>query len=348
MCKLNKRKYALFLAGIFLLFFTSIIFAFDGILNCDTYPKNKTFTLKCGNQTRTCEAYVSCDEENGFSGSCRIDSFSYEQTEPSSTGDCKRTCSCSGQTLSIHYSNQSTYTKTISPSCSAFKCPECLPGKTKYEADSSCGYTTAHCCGNSTWHASCSGALNCTESQCYNETLDKCGTEQTCTQTRENRVCKNNVEHATGGTQSRTRTVNYTCYQCGYSDWTPWTGNCTCESPLYTWNSATQVCDKDMNTALFYVLSLNAGGQCGDKDYCENAMQNVRDTGFVMNAPTCAPYTEPSYCKISSSGACLSFNCQKYWENVNTGGTGGGTITPISPGGKWGKPTDFTGDFTGF
>ena len=55
-----------------------------------------------------------------------------------------------------------------------------------------------------------------------------------CTATSETRNCAGNVANASGGTQTRTRTVSNSCGGCTYNSWGSWSGTCTCTSP-YEW-----------------------------------------------------------------------------------------------------------------
>ncbi len=116
----------------------------------------------------------------------------------------------------------------------------CTAGQKKYTA-SGCSYTTETCCDRGEW---CSGTC------------------KTCSSTSESRNCSGNVTNATGGTQTRSRSVTSSCGSCSYGSWGSWTGTCTCKSG-YTWKNGS--CQSGTSTSYTWTCSWNStwGSQIG-------------------------------------------------------------------------------------
>ena len=140
----------------------------------------------------------------------------------------------------------------------------CTTGQKQYQA-SGCSYTTETCCDRGEW---CSGTC------------------KTCSSTSESRNCSGNVTNATGGTQTRRRSVTSSCGSCSYGSWGSWTGTCTCKGG-YSWNSSSQTCNKSCTLTCSSNQLLDEGSCycCKASDYLFN--RGSANANCTYNFNTC-------------------------------------------------------------
>ena len=156
----------------------------------------------------------------------------------------------------------------------------------KYTA-SGCSYTTQTrtCCNDKTWSGwgeACSGASNCTSSQCWNSSTSSC-------QSKPRSICS-----CSNGTCSRT-------YSCGSSGWT-YTDTCTCKSG-YEKNSSGKCVEK-----------CKSGSRTIDtiQQNCASATDSVTCATTVFNSAKMAAKT------ITANGACTSAKTSGCYAAINS------------------------------
>ena len=173
----------------------------------------------------------------------------------------------------------------------------CTAGQKKYTA-SGCSYTTETCCDRGEW---CSGTC------------------KTCSSTSESRNCSGNVTNATGGTQTRSRSVTSRCGSCSYGSWGSWTGTCTCASG-YTWQSGaciSQGCTLTCTSSYQFLDKANC--RCCRKTCLWGGMCDCTAGSYLL-ATTC--------CDIRISGTVRSIQVCCGYQSCNEMATAlGGSVT---------------------
>ena len=172
----------------------------------------------------------------------------------------------------------------------------CTTGQKKYTA-SGCSYTTETCCTGGEW---CSGTC------------------KTCSSTSESRNCSGNVTNATGGTQTRSRSVTSRCGSCSYGSWGSWTGTCTCKSE-YTWkNGSCQLAGCTTTCSGYYFL---------DKGNCRCCRKTCL-WGGICDCTTNSYLLSTTCCNIRVSGTVREIQICCGYQTCDEMATAlGGTVT---------------------
>ena len=174
--------------------------------------------------------------------------------------------------------------------------PLCTTGQKKYTA-SGCSYTTETCCDRGEW---CSGTC------------------KTCSSTSESRSCSGNVTNATGGTQTRSRSVTSRCGSCSYGSWGSWTGTCTCASG-YTWSGTACISQGCTLTCSGNYFLDKGNCRCCRKTCLWGGMCDCTSGSYLL-ATTC--------CDIRISGTVRSIQVCCGYQSCNEMATAlGGTVT---------------------
>lgn len=176
---------------------------------------------------------------------------------------------------------------------------ECTSGEVQYKPKGDCDTSTKTCCANgkwSEWDAECSASSSCSANECWNGSIcEKKGDTS--------RVCLNNINWATGGTQTRTAT----CTSSGWS-YGNWSGTCTCKTG-YTWSSNSCVPStpgSSCNCTSNEKKITYADGSC----CCEFATCGQTTSSGLVSKCKCTAESIGTYRWVAQGGSCApKYSC---------------------------------------